>query len=80
MFLLCPHSQTARVLEWVVFQDVVQHTIMTTQNYSLAWCLPFAGVAAHIHLASTGNPRIHYPHKQFEVCVCVCVCVCVSAG
>ena len=61
--------QTARVLEWMLFQDVVQQAIMSTQNYSLSWCLPFAAVAAHMCLATTGNPRIHYPHQQFEVCV-----------
>ena len=68
---MCLHSQTARVLEWILFQDVVQQTIMSTQNYSLIRCLPFAAVAAHIHLATTGNPRIHYPHQQFEVCACI---------
>ena len=65
---MCLHFQTARVLEWMLFQDVVQQTIMSTQNYSLYQCLPFAAVAAHMHLAAPGNPRIHYPHQQFEVC------------
>ena len=49
------------------FKDVLQRHVNVNQDYSVAPYHHFLCVAYHFLFAAPSPPKIHYPHKDFEV-------------
>ncbi|MEE6497893.1 hypothetical protein FKM82_002919 [Ascaphus truei] len=53
-------------LDWLVFTDTLNTTIMRGQNFQLMRYLPFLPVAFHLLFAASNIPRIAYPNSHYE--------------
>ncbi|XP_066517068.1 chromosome transmission fidelity protein 18 homolog [Hoplias malabaricus] len=53
-------------LDWLCFSDLVNESILHSQNYSLMRYLPFLPAAFHHLYAANSVPRISYPNSHYE--------------
>ena len=49
------------------FKDMLQRHVNISQDYSVARYHHLLCVAYHFLFAAPSPPKIHYPHKDFEV-------------
>eukprot|EP00047_Mylnosiga_fluctuans_P021185 m.101488 g.101488 ORF g.101488 m.101488 type:complete len:891 (-) comp8792_c0_seq1:175-2847(-) len=58
--------KTNYVLDWAMFQDLLEHTVAAEQHFALLPYLPFPALAFHVNFSSKDPPMMRWPRVQFE--------------
>ncbi len=53
--------------DWIIFNELLNTEVMSSQEYILMSYLPFLSVAFHFYFATSSGHRIKYPSSDYEV-------------